>query len=191
MLVVIVTQHLDRNFTLQGGMRANIDLRHSAPCQQRVDVNLAQCLADPTVHVTDYTQSVTFVLIQRHDEFRFSLQFPQGLCRLFLPYNLREHGYHSETQGFSLPRFIDKPVVRELYRRLLAENRFDSWLYEEMLLPGQDWDLEIEKTVESSDAVIVCVSSVSVAKEGYVQRELRRVLDIALEKPEERYLLFL
>jgi len=50
------------------------------------------------------------------------------------------------------------------------------------LLPGQDWNLEIEKAVESSDAVIVCVSTVSVAKEGYVQKELRQVLDIALQK---------
>lgn len=78
----------------------------------------------------------------------------------------------------------DKPVVRELYRRLLAENWIDPWLDEEKLLPGQDWNLEIEKAVEVSDAVIVCVSSTSVAKEGYVQKELRRVLNIALEKLE-------
>ena len=78
----------------------------------------------------------------------------------------------------------DKPVVRELYRRLLAENWIDPWLDEERLLPGQDWDLEIEKAVEASDAVIVCLSNQSMTKEGYVQRELKFVLDIALEKPE-------
>ena len=78
----------------------------------------------------------------------------------------------------------DKPVVRELYQKLLAEPWIDPWLDEEKLLPGQDWNLEIEKAVESSDAVIVCVSSTSIAKEGYVQRELRQVLDIALEKLE-------
>jgi hypothetical protein len=78
----------------------------------------------------------------------------------------------------------DKPVVRELYQRLLREEWIDPWLDEEKLLPGQDWNLEIEKAVETSGAVIVCVSSVSVAKEGYVQRELRRVLDLALEKLE-------
>ncbi len=78
----------------------------------------------------------------------------------------------------------DKPVVRELYQRLLKEDWIDPWLDEEKLFPGQDWNLEIKKAVEDSDAVIVCVSSVSVAKEGYVQRELRQVLDIALEKLE-------
>jgi hypothetical protein len=79
----------------------------------------------------------------------------------------------------------DKPIVRELYQRLNAEGWIDPWLDEEKLLPGQDWDLEIEKAVEAADAVIVCLSSKSVTKEGYVQRELRFVLDIADYKPEE------
>ena len=78
----------------------------------------------------------------------------------------------------------DKPVVRDLYQRLRSETWIDPWLDEERLLPGQDWNLEIEKAVESSDAVIVCVSNTSVAKEGYVQKELRQVLNIALEKLE-------
>ena len=78
----------------------------------------------------------------------------------------------------------DKPAVRDLYQRLAAEPWIDPWLDEEKLLPGQDWNLEIEKAVESSDAVIVCISSTSIAKEGYVQKELRQVLNIALEKLE-------
>jgi len=79
----------------------------------------------------------------------------------------------------------DKPIVRELCQRLSAEGWLDPWLDEEKLLPGQNWDFEIEKAVESSDVVIVCLSNNSVTKEGYVQRELKYVLDIALEKPEE------
>lgn len=78
----------------------------------------------------------------------------------------------------------DKPIVRDLYQRLNAEGWIDPWLDEEKLLPGQDWDLEIERAVEAADAVLVCLSAHSVTKEGYVQRELRFVLDVALEKPE-------
>ncbi len=78
----------------------------------------------------------------------------------------------------------DKPAVREVYKRLSSENWIDPWLDEEKLLPGQDWDLEIEKAVEAAEAVIVCLSNQSVTKEGYIQRELKFVLDIALEKPE-------
>lgn len=75
--------------------------------------------------------------------------------------------------------------MRELCQRLNAEGWIDPWLDEEKLLPGQSWDMEIEKAVEIADAVIVCLSNNSVSKEGYVQRELKFVLDIALEKPEE------
>jgi formylglycine-generating enzyme required for sulfatase activity len=78
----------------------------------------------------------------------------------------------------------DKPTVRELYQKLSAEAWIDVWLDEEKLLPGQDWDYEIEKALNNSDAVIVTLSTGSVSKEGYVQRELRFVLDMALEKPE-------
>ena len=78
----------------------------------------------------------------------------------------------------------DKPAVRELYQKLSAEGWIQPWLDEEELLPGQDWDYEIEKALDNSDAVIATLSTGSVSKEGYVQKELRFVLDIALEKPE-------
>ncbi len=79
----------------------------------------------------------------------------------------------------------DKPIVRELYQRLNAEGWIDPWLDEEKLLPGQDWDLEIEKAVEAADAVIVCLSNNSVSKEGSVQKEIKRALDKAEEKLED------
>ena len=79
----------------------------------------------------------------------------------------------------------DKPAVRELYQRLSAEDWIDPWLDEEKLLPGQDWDLEIEKAVEETDAVIVCLSTKGVSKEGYVQKEIKIALNAALFMPED------
>lgn len=78
----------------------------------------------------------------------------------------------------------DKPKVRELYKRLKSEGWVEPWLDEENLLPGQDFDLEIYRATRDADAIIICLSKVSVAKEGYVQKEVRRALDIAEEKPE-------
>lgn len=78
----------------------------------------------------------------------------------------------------------DKPAVRELYKRLSAEKWIDPWLDEENLLPGQDFDFEISKGLRDADAIIICLSKVSVAKEGYVNKEIRRALDTADEKPE-------
>ncbi len=78
----------------------------------------------------------------------------------------------------------DKPAVRELYKRLAAEKWIDPWLDEEEILPGQDWNHEIEKAIRSADAILICLSSKSVSKEGYVQKEIKRALDIAAEKPD-------
>jgi len=61
----------------------------------------------------------------------------------------------------------DKPIVRELYQKLAAEGWIDPWLDEEKLLPGQDWDMEIEKTVEAADAVIVCLSNKNLCKNNF------------------------
>jgi len=77
----------------------------------------------------------------------------------------------------------DKPSVRGVYDRLIADG-FQPWLDDEDLLPGQDWDLEIEKAVRQAHVVLAFLSNASISKEGYVQKELKRALDVADEKPE-------
>jgi formylglycine-generating enzyme required for sulfatase activity len=76
----------------------------------------------------------------------------------------------------------DKTSVRLLNEKLKREGWIESWLDEEKILPGQDWHTEIEKAIETTDVVIVCMSEASLKKEGYVQRELKFILDIADEK---------
>lgn len=61
----------------------------------------------------------------------------------------------------------DKQTVRDLYQLFRNESWLDPWLDEEKLLPGQDWDIEIEKAVEKSHVVIVFLSNNSVSKEGW------------------------
>lgn len=78
----------------------------------------------------------------------------------------------------------DKPAVRELYQALSKETWISPWLDEEELLPGMDWDYEIYKAFRDADVIIACLSKESVAKEGYVQREFKRALSYAEEKPE-------
>jgi len=78
----------------------------------------------------------------------------------------------------------DKPAVRKLYARLNSESWVDPWLDEERILPGMDWDMEIQKALREADLIIICLSRESVAKEGYVQREFKRALSYAEEKPE-------
>jgi len=77
----------------------------------------------------------------------------------------------------------DKPAVRALYRRLRTDG-FQPWLDEEDLLPGQTWEYEIQQAVRSADVVLVCLSSRSVNKAGFVQKEIKFALDVADQKPE-------
>jgi len=76
----------------------------------------------------------------------------------------------------------NKPIVRALYEDLVAAG-YEPWFDSEVLLPGMDWDREIKLGLEASDAVIVCVSSVLVDKEGYIQKELRFAQDFQSQKP--------
>lgn len=107
-----------------------------------------------------------------------TITFIQDIIGKFMPTNrpLRVFLCHSSN---------DKPAVRELYQKLRAETWIEPWLDEEELYPGDDWELEIEKAVEKSDVVLVCLSNSSINKRGFVQKELRFALDIALEMPEE------
>ncbi|HLL76527.1 MAG TPA: TIR domain-containing protein [Pyrinomonadaceae bacterium] len=77
----------------------------------------------------------------------------------------------------------DKPIVREIYR-MLREDGVRPWLDEVELLPGQDWNAEIRRAVRQSHAILVCLSSKSVRKEGFIQKEIKFALDVAEEKPE-------
>jgi hypothetical protein len=77
----------------------------------------------------------------------------------------------------------DKPIVRDLYQRLV-DCGIEPWFDEEHLLPGQHWEMEIPKAVRRSDVVIVCLSCASVGKAGYVQKEIGFALDVAEEQQE-------
>ena len=51
--------------------------------------------------------------------------------------------------------------------------------------PAQGWEYEIRKAVRNSDVALICLSRGSVAKEGFLQKEIRVVLDVADEKPDD------
>jgi hypothetical protein len=78
----------------------------------------------------------------------------------------------------------DKPIVRELYKRLKVIKGIVPWLDEEDLLPGQDWQYEIRNAVRNNDIVIICLSKISINKVGYVHKEIKFALDLADEQPE-------
>lgn len=83
----------------------------------------------------------------------------------------------------------DKPKVRELHERLVAEGWIDSWLDAAKLLPGQHWSTTIKLALAEADSIIIFISNHSINREGFVQREMNYAWDLSLEKP--RHTIFL
>lgn len=82
----------------------------------------------------------------------------------------------------------DVVAVRKLYK-YLREKDLDVWFNVESLLPGQDWRLEIEKALNAADIIIVCLSPLTVSREGFAQKEIRVALERGMEMPEGRIFL--
>jgi hypothetical protein len=79
----------------------------------------------------------------------------------------------------------DLDAAYRIYEGLRHEG-YDPWIDKEKLVGGQDWDLEITKAIEKSNFFLACISSNSVNKEGYFQKELKRGMDVLEKQPEGR-----
>lgn len=79
----------------------------------------------------------------------------------------------------------DAPAAQRLYADLLAVSA-DPWLDTECLLPGQRWREAIEKAIREADYFVALISSSSVNKRGYVQREVRKALDVLSELSDSK-----
>jgi hypothetical protein len=69
----------------------------------------------------------------------------------------------------------DRALVMPYFDRLKALG-YDPWIDRE-LLPGQDWNEEIQRAFHSSDVVLFFMSPRSVKKRGYVQKEIYDALE--------------
>lgn len=72
----------------------------------------------------------------------------------------------------------DKPAVAKLCDALTEEG-VDCWFDIRSLMPGDNWERQIEKSIRRSDAVLVCLSERSKTKRSFLQTEIRLVLEAA------------
>jgi hypothetical protein len=101
---------------------------------------------------------------------------------------------HSDDANFPYIRDADRKGVklfvsyaREdeyaadfLYQRL-AQAGFTPWMDKHSILPGERWDAATQSGLREADFFVACLSSTSVRKRGYLQREFK----FALEKWRE------
>lgn len=75
----------------------------------------------------------------------------------------------------------DRERVRP-YVDYLIKTGLNVWIDFQQLKAGQKWDLEIKRALNKADFVIVFFSNNSIDRRGYVQREIKFVLDKLEEK---------
>jgi len=71
----------------------------------------------------------------------------------------------------------DEEKVNKLYQKL-SEAGFKPWMDRKDILPGENWQLKIQKAIRESDFFLACLTGNSVDKRGFLQRENRYALDI-------------
>jgi cold shock CspA family protein len=78
----------------------------------------------------------------------------------------------------------DKSFAEKLHNDL-RQAGVTPWLDSVDLIPGQVWEKAIRKAISESSYFLAVLSSRSVRKRGFVQREIRYALDIADKYPED------
>jgi DNA-binding response OmpR family regulator len=81
----------------------------------------------------------------------------------------------------SYSHFDEDQAIR-LYSEL-KKFGLSVWFDKETLLPGQDWETEIKKSIKDSDFVLLLLSSNSIGAKGFFQKELRLALDVLQTVP--------
>lgn len=79
----------------------------------------------------------------------------------------------------------DKAEVREIKRQLEMEG-LNPWLDEDDILPGEEWGFAIQKALSISKVTLVFLSSNSINKRGYVQKEIKIALELLDYVPEDQ-----
>jgi len=84
---------------------------------------------------------------------------------------------------------LDENEARSLYK-FLIKHKLDVWFDKESLLPGQNWTIEINKAIKKSDIFILLLSSNSVDRKGYFQKEMK-IAKSVLDKLPDDHIYFL
>lgn len=79
----------------------------------------------------------------------------------------------------------DKEVVKFVMNKL-HDSGVITWFDEKDLLPGDKWEHKIEESIEKADYVFIFLSSKSIDRAGYKNKELNYALNQYLLKPSGR-----
>lgn len=81
----------------------------------------------------------------------------------------------------------DRDRALDCYK-VLAQAGTSPWLDEQKILPGQNWQAEIEKAFKDANVIVLLLSKNSVGKRGFVQREANDAIEqLRYKQPTDIY----
>lgn len=82
----------------------------------------------------------------------------------------------------------DVAAANDMYRDL-TETGHKAWLDTQSLIPGQKWQPAIINAIRTSRYFVALLSSRSVSRKGFVNKEIREALDVLAEFPNDQHFL--
>lgn len=76
-------------------------------------------------------------------------------------------------------------IFAEKLYDFLKDSNLKPWLDKKEILPGQDWNYILRKSLREANYIILLLSHTSVQKRGYIQREFKLALEYYEEKLED------
>ena len=132
----------------------------------------------------DYRQPRLFTDLEKQQALSFASLAGAAISNARRMDEMRRRTQQRPLEVFFCHSKKDGERVKLLYEALKKESDINPWFDQINLLPGDNWDQEIEKAVKNSDVVIVCLSEQALTRDGYVHKELRIALDTADRKPD-------
>lgn len=90
--------------------------------------------------------------------------------------------YRGRKKIFLCYAGADRSKVLELYDRLFKDG-FEPWMDKKNLIGGQDWQLEIQRAIKSSDYFVACLSQ-NFQQRTYGHKEIKLALEVLDTMPE-------
>lgn len=83
----------------------------------------------------------------------------------------------------------DRAAVDPYFSRL-EHAGFDPWIDHRKILPGQNWSLEIDRAFKAANVILIFLSTRSVGKRGFVQKEANDAFERLRQKlPDDIYII--
>lgn len=143
------------------------------------------------------------IMAERWDVLKELLRDPEFVAPRFaagseMVYQLLTEYYATLYETSEIPPFLrrssyrkvfisyakeDYEIAKKLYDDLKRYSYISTWLDTEAILPGQNWKVTISQAIEDSSYFLALLSSKSLSKKGFVQKELKIALDILDEFP--------